>query len=79
MPEEISSDIFFEPQKKKKSVVEELKRMNRTALLFISNNPTILFVRQFNAEKQAMMELVFSEAMVENPEKRKAKLRTYIC
>lgn len=58
---------------------EALKALESTAILRIAKNPTIFFVRQYNAEKQAMMELAFSEKFVENPEVRKAKFRGYAC
>jgi ABC-type polar amino acid transport system ATPase subunit len=58
---------------------EALRRLEETAIVFVHKNPTILFTRTYNADKQAMMELVFSERNVENPEARKEKLRSYVC
>jgi len=75
----LESSIYIEPQKKKKDPKAELERQKRTAILFIADNPTPIFTRQGNAEKQALMELAFSEESVENPEQRKEKLRGYIC
>jgi hypothetical protein len=75
----LESSIYIEAQKKKKDPNAELRRMKGTAILFICDNPTPIFTRQFNAEKQAVSELAFSEEMVENPEKRKERLRGYVC
>jgi hypothetical protein len=76
----VVSDIYLQSlSKRKEDPKEELKRMKRTAILFIKDNPTPLFVQQWNAEKQAVSELEFSEEVVENPEVRKEKLRQYIC
>jgi len=75
----LESSIYLEPSKKKKNPQAELDRMKGTAILFIANNPTPIFTRQYNAEKQAVMELAFAEENVENPEMRKERLRGYIC
>jgi hypothetical protein len=75
----LESSIYIEPQKKKKDPKAELERQKGTAILFISDNPTPIFTRQHNAEKQALMELAFSEEYVENPEKRKERLKGYVC
>jgi hypothetical protein len=75
----IESSIYIEPSKRKKNPKEELDRMKGTAILFIANNPTPIFCTRYNAEKQALDELEFSEEMVENPVERKEKLKGYVC
>jgi hypothetical protein len=74
----LESSIYIEPHKKKKDPKAEAERQKGTAILFIHDNPTPLFTRQFNAEKQAVMEYAFSEEAVENPEVKKERLRGYI-
>lgn len=58
---------------------EDLKTLESTAIIFVYGNPTPIFTRNYNAEKQAIMELTFSEKYVENPEVRRQKLRDYVC
>lgn len=58
---------------------KDLKMLESTAIIFIGKNPTPIFTRQYNAEKQALMELMFSEKLVENPDVRKEKIRNYVC
>lgn len=55
-----------------------IKQMESTAILFVHGISNPFFVRQFNVEKQAIMELAFSEKMVPSPEQRREKLR-YVC
>jgi hypothetical protein len=76
---EIESDIFFETLRKKKEPEKEARRLKSLAILFINGNPTPLFVRYADAEEQAVIELAFSEANVENPDVKREKLRGYCC
>ncbi len=73
------SSIYLELQKKKKDPKAELERQKGTAILFIMDNPTPIFCIQVNAERQAQMEYIFSEEVVENPKAREEKLRGYVC
>gem|GEM_PF-3591397 len=75
----LESSIFVEASEPMKNARDELNRLKKTAIIFIANNPTLLFTRQSNAEKQIMIEYAFSEECVENPDARKEKLKQYIC
>jgi hypothetical protein len=75
----VVSSIYMEASKPLKDHKEELKRLKRQAIIFIYENPTPIFTRQHNAEKQALIEFDFSEENVESPEARKQKLRGYVC
>jgi len=75
---EIESDIWFEYSKKKKDPKREEERQKGLAILFIYENPTPIFTLQHSAEKQAVMELMFSDELVENPEVKKEKLKGYV-
>jgi hypothetical protein len=55
-----------------------IKEMESTTILFVHGNPNPLFVRQFNLEKQVIMELEFNEKTVPSPEQRREQMR-YIC
>jgi len=56
-----------------------LRELENTAILFLYQNPVPMFVRHYNAMRQAEMEVLFSPACSENPEVRKEKLRGYTC
>lgn len=75
----VLSSIYLEASSPSKDPREELKRLKRTAIVFIYGNPTPIFTRQHNAEKQALIEYEFSDELVENPEERKVRLRGYVC
>ena len=54
------------------------KALESTAILIIKDIPTPIFTRTYNAERQAMMELAFSEKYVPNPTAVKQALRGYV-
>jgi len=55
-------------KKQIKQIQAEQKRaMEREVLLFVKDNPTPLFIRAINLQKQASVEIAFSEQNVPNP------------
>jgi hypothetical protein len=56
----------------------DLERMKKQlSLIFMVGKPAPLFVSAISADKQAIIEILFSEEAVENPEERKTKLKGY--
>lgn len=70
--------VYMEIAEKIQKIKSEIKQMESTAILFVAGNPNPFFVRQFNVEKQAIMEMAFSEKTVPSPEQRKEAMR-YVC
>ena len=54
------------------------KALESTAILLIRGNPTLFFVRQYNAERQALMEIVFSEECVPSPQAVRVAIKGYV-
>lgn len=63
---------------KLREVLEIKKVLETTAILFIASNPIPMFVRQYNAERQAMMEIAFDYKNVPDPMKAKDAIAQYV-
>lgn len=68
----------LEGKPNKLSPEEILAYMNSETIIRIRGNPTPMFVRMINAEKQLLVEEMLEEKNVENPDVRKNKLQGYV-
>lgn len=65
------------PKQLQRAIEEYVKDMESLVIVFIGNdeigyqNSTLLFVRKINAQKQVIVELMFSEKNVPDPDKPK--------
>ena len=62
----------------KEQLRRELKWLNAEVFMFLKDNPMPFLIKNYNASKQVMVEMAFSELTVENPEKKKRQTEAYI-
>jgi hypothetical protein len=60
-----------------RQIRKQLAYLNAETYMFIKDNPTPLFIRNYNAEKQAIVEFDFDPRNVENPDERNRKVEEY--